>query len=134
MATYNAGDFIGKTVFITSTVPVYRRAIRLGEEKPEPFKFLRRGDSFIVSDFINQAGTYSKYNDHYWLIDTGGAIAFKDIAGKYDTKALLDQGLKSDEQKEGGTKVGDLIKKYLPYVLGTVLVATIAKAYISKRK
>jgi hypothetical protein len=135
MATYNAGDFIGKTIFITDRVPVYSRGVRVGEQKPAPVRYLQRGDNFIVSDLINQAGAYSKYIDHYWLIDTGGAVAFKDIAGKYDTKALLDQGLKSDEDKgKTTTKAGELLKKYLPYVLGTILLATVVPAYLRRNK
>lgn len=134
MATYSAADFINKTIWITENVPVYRSATRDGAKKDTPVKFLQRGDSFVVKDFLNKVGTYVKYDDNYWLIDGGGVVSFKDITGKYDTKAILDQGLKSDKDKASTTtKAEELIKKYLPYILGTVLIAVVAKAYISKK-
>jgi hypothetical protein len=137
MATYSATDFLDKTIWITDTVPVYKFATKEGDTKPTPFKFLQRGDSFIVKDFLGKVSPwagYPNYIDNYWLLDTGGVISFKDITGKYDTKAILDQGVKSDKEKATTTtKAEELIKKYLPYILGTVLVAVVAKAYISKK-
>jgi hypothetical protein len=132
MATYSAADFIGKTIYITGPVPVYKYATEAGTKRPAPVAYLNSGDGFTVDSFINQKGTYKNFDDHYWTGITQGktfAIAFKDIAGKYNAAAITTQGVKSDEQKkkeqqekEQGT-ILTTIKKYLPLVLGTVVLA-----------
>ena len=125
--TYSAGDFIGKTIFITANVPVYASPTRVGETKPAAKKFLKNGDSFLVDTFINKDGTYVKYDDHYWVSKYDGYISFKDIAGKYNTSALISQGLQSDEDKAKTTesKFMDMLKKY-----GTITVAVIGLGYL----
>lgn len=139
MATYSAGDFIGKTIFITAPVAAYKYATEIGNKRPAPIGFLSSGDGFTVDSFINKNGTYTNFDDHYWVGKSKGksyVIAFKDIAGKYNAAAITTQGVKSDEQKQKEQKekeqgiVFTTIKKFLPLVLGTVLLA----AYIKRGK
>jgi hypothetical protein len=137
MATYSAGDFIGKTIFITGRVPVYRYATEAGTRRPAPIAYLNTGDGFTVDTFVNKKGTYTNFDDHYWIGKSQGkqfAIAFNDIAGKYNAAAILSQGgIKSDEEKqkeqkekEQGTLV-TMLNKYLPLVLGTVVLAAVIR-------
>lgn len=136
MATYSASDFIGKTIYITGTVPVYRYATAAGTKRPAPIAYLNAGDGFTVDSFVNKKGTYTNFDDHYWLGKSQGkqyAIAFQDVAGKYNAAAITTQGVKSDEQKkkeqqekEQGTIV-TVLKKYLPLVLGTVVLAAVIR-------
>ena len=139
MATYSAGDFIGKTIFITAPVAAYKYATQLGSQRPAPIAYLAAGDGFTVDSFVNKNGTYTNFDDNYWLgksRDKSYAIAFKDIAGKYNAAAITTQGVKSDEQKKKEQQekeqgiVLTTIKKFLPLVLGTVLLA----AYIKRGK
>lgn len=147
MATYSATDLIGKTLFITGSVPVYATTWHEGENKSRLLNTLHSGDQFVVKDFINKVSAYSQYGsknyaDNYYLLDSGGVVAFKDLAGKYDTKALLQQGLQSDEQKKAAEeaknksaidKAGDLLKKYAIWVVGLVAAVIILPAVIRKR-
>lgn len=136
MATYSAGDFIGKTIYITGRVPVYRYATEQGTRRPAPLAFLSSGDGFTVDSFVNKKGTYTNFDDHYWLGKSQGkqyAIAFADIAGKYNADAITSQGVKSDEQKKREQQEREqgviltTIKKYLPLVLGTVVLAAVIR-------
>jgi hypothetical protein len=140
MATYSASDFIGKTIYITATVPVYKYAVAQGTKKPSPIEYLKSGDGFTVDSYINQKGAYTTFIDNYWQGTSQGktfVIAFKDIAGKYNASAILSQGgIKSDEQKvkevkqkEDGT-ILTLIKKIAPFAIGVYLLG----AYIGRRK
>ena len=139
MATYSAGDLIGKTIFITAPVAAYKYATQLGSKRPAPIRFFAKGDGFLVDSFVNKNGTYTNFDDNYWLGKSKGisyAIAFKDIAGKYNYDAIVTQGVKSDEQKKKEQQEKEqgiiltTIKKFLPLVLGTVLLA----AYIKRGK
>ncbi len=136
MATYSAGDFIGKTIFITGRVPVYRYAAEAGTRRPAPIAYLNTGDGFTVDTFINKKGTYTNFDDHYWIGKSQGkqfAISFGDIAGKYNADAITTQGVKSDEQKKKEQQEKEqgviltTIKKYLPLVLGTVVLAAVIR-------
>ena len=136
MATYSASDFIGKTIYITGTVPVYKYATAAGNKRPAPSLYLNAGDGFTVDSYINKSGVYTNFDDNYWQGKIQGktyAIAFKDIAGKYNADAITTQGVKSDQQKkkeqqekEQGTVI-TAIKKYLPLVLGTVVLAALIR-------
>lgn len=137
MATYSASDFIGKTIYITGTVPVYKYATAAGNKRPAPSLYLNDGDSFTVNSYINKKGVYTNFDDNYWQGKIKGntyAIAFKDIAGKYNAAAILSQGgIKSDEQKqkeqkekEQGTLV-TMLNKYLPLVLGAVVLTAVIR-------
>lgn len=134
MATYSATDFIGKTIFITGNVPVYKYAARKGEKKPKPIEILRPGDSFVVDSFINKNGVYTQFDENYWTVQGGGVVAFSDISGKYNTKAIKDQGVKSDIEKQEPTSTAEtLLKKYGLWVAGAIIAVVAVKAYISKK-
>ena len=141
MSTYSASDFIGKTIWITDSVPIYAYATKQGDAKPKPKKIAKQGDSFVVDSFISKNGYYSNYDDYYWLTTEGGAISFTDIAGKYNYQALADQGLKSDKQKaqeeadkNKGTvdKITDIFKKYGPWVIGGVAAVIVLPPLLKK--
>lgn len=138
MATYNAGDFVGKTIFITSDVPVYKYATASGSKRPNPVAYLKAGDGFFVDSFINKNGAYTTFDDNYWQGKFRGStivVSFSDVAGKYDAAPIVSQGVKSNEQKKKEQQEQQdgvlltTVKKYLPWALGTmVLVAIIKKS------
>lgn len=136
MATYSASDFIGKTIYITGRVPVYRYATEAGTKRPAPVAYLSSGDGFTVDSFVNKKGTYTNFDDNYWLGKSQGkqyAISFTDLVGKYNADAITSQGVKSDEQKKKEQQereqgiVLTTIKKWLPLVLGTVVLSALIR-------
>lgn len=139
MATYSASDLIGKTIFVTGKVPAYKRATLKGEKRQTPLFFFTDGDSFVVDSYIKQRGTYTNFDDNYWTGVSQGkqfAVAFKEIAGKYNTTAITNQGVKSDEQKKKELQekkdgvVLTTLKKIAPLAIGAIIIA----AYIGRRK
>lgn len=139
MATYSASDLIGKTIFVTGNVPVYPYATAKGQSRPKPLFVLKSGDGFTVDSFVNERGTYTNFDDNYYLGKSQNrsiAIAFADIAGKYNTTAITNQGVKSDEQKKKELQekkdgvVLTTLKKIAPLAIGAIIIA----AYIGRRK
>ena len=136
MATYTAGDFIGKNLFITSDVPVYKFATEAGTKRPKPVAILKAGDGFLVDSFISKNGTYTMFDDNYWMGKYKGTpvvVSFRDVAGKYDAAPIVSQGVKSVEQKkkelqeqQDGILLTN-VKKYMPWVLGTMILAAVIK-------
>jgi hypothetical protein len=139
MATYSAADLVGKTIFVTDRVPVYQYATMQGNKRPKPLYYLNAGDAFTVDSFVKQRGTYTTFDDNYYVGISQGrpvAISFRDIAGKYNTTAITNQGVKSEEQKKIEQQekkdgvVLTTLKKFAPLALGAVVLIAI----IGRRK
>jgi hypothetical protein len=139
MTTYYAKDLIGKTLYVTGKVPMYKTTTYSGQTRPSPVAFLNSGDYFTVDSYINKLSSYSTgYNrdDNYYLGDNGYVVSFSDLTGKYDLKALEGQGVKTVDQKvkeereKGQSKFFDFVKKFGIFILAV----PIAIAAIKYRK
>lgn len=92
----SATDLYGRTLLITGKVPVYSSTTLKGQKKPKPAYYLKKGDyTFKIYSHISATSAYGASldrDDSYYISEFINGktyyIAFKDLAGKYDLKAV----------------------------------------------
>jgi len=128
MATFNAEDIVGKTLWAKTQVPLKRRPEDTGEiiYTVQPGKVVG-----VVDSFINP--TSGRNANLYWQFSDGTRYFYAEhIVGRYDLAKLEVQGPKSLEQQQeeeaaAAETLTDKIGRWLGYAGAGVLLFLLVK-------
>jgi len=129
MATFNAEDIVGKTVWAKSSDQLKRRPEDSGEViyTVEPGKVVG-----VVDSYINPQPGRNK--NLYWQFSDGSRFFYSEhVVGKFDLSKLEVQGTKSLEQKQeeeaaAAETLTDKIGRWLGYAGAGVLLFLLVKS------
>jgi hypothetical protein len=129
MATFNAEDIVGKTLYAKTAVPLKRRPEDTGEIifTVDPGKIVG-----VVDAYINPKAGRNK--NLYWQFSDGSRYFYAEhIVGRFDLSKLQVQGTKSleeerEEEKEAAMTLTDKIGRWLGYAGVGVLLFLLVKS------
>jgi hypothetical protein len=140
-SNYSADDILDKTLYASQRIPVYTAAPPYtGSETP--IGYVEAGQPVgIVYSYLNADPTRgrgnlwwmfypaSNYSDYYYT---------EQVGGYYDVSSLRAQGVLSLTEKQAAADNANkpwyeqLISKYGPWILGTIVIAAAVKGFLSR--
>lgn len=129
MATYSVSDLIGKTMIAKGTVPLFRLPL----DSAPAIHNVSPGNTIGVVDsyLLPKEGRTAVYLMFY---DKDRRAYYMRWGAPINTNSLIEQGVKSDEQKakeaKGGPTITEFIQKNISLVVITVAMVAIAKTGI----
>jgi hypothetical protein len=137
--TYDLGDLINKTIIAASAVPIYVHA----NDHASPSGSIPKGQPVgVLYSWLNPDPTYDRAElwFMFWPDNMDQPYYSKWGPGLYNIASLQAQGVMSDAEKKAAADLANkpwyeqLIIKYGPWVLGTVVVGAVIKGYFSRPK
>ncbi len=137
--TYDLSDLVDKTITAAAPVNIYDHA----NDHATPTGTIPAGQPIgSLFSWLNPDPTYDRVElwFMFWPDNRLNPFYTKYGGGLYDTASLQAQGVQTDEQKKAAADLANapwyeqLLTKYGPWVLGTVLVGAAIKGYFSRPK
>ena len=137
--TYDLSDLVDKTIIASGNVPVYEHA----NDHASPSGVVPAGQPVgVLYSWLDPNPTYDRAElwFMFWPDNRADPYYSKWGGGLYNIASLQAQGLLTDAQKKAAADLANapwyeqLITKYGPWVVGTVVVVAVVKGYFSRPK
>jgi hypothetical protein len=138
MASYKLKDIIDKPLRAKKTVSLYRNAL----DDAKPFAEVKAGSTIGILYSIVSAKAGRSFD---WLMfyDSNNKAYYVPVkTGTLDEASLKEQGVKTVEEqskeaeekaKKDAGAVSYYIEKYVPYLLGAIIIIPVLKSIIDKK-
>jgi len=138
MSNYKLIDLIDKQLFAAKDLYLYRNAV----DYAKPFASVKAGSSIgILYSIVNP--TTARTLDYLMFYDSNNKAYYTPVAkGNIDEVSLKAQGVKTveektkdaaDKAKKDAGAVSYYIEKYVPYILGAIIIVPVLKSIIDKK-
>lgn len=138
MASYKLKDIIDKPIRAKKTVSLYRNAL----DTATPFAEVKAGSMIgVLYSIVNAKAGRSV--DWLMFYDSNRKAYYVPVqTGTLDEISLKEQGVKTveeqskeaaDKAKKDAGAVSYYIEKYVPYILGAIIIVPVLKSIIDKK-
>jgi hypothetical protein len=134
-ATYDISDLIDKTFYAAVPMAVYKDA----SDSAAPVYTVAVGQPIgVLYSWLDPSASENRSELWFMFWPDGQDPYYTKYGPGYNFDALIGQGLQSDAQKAAAAATAalpwyeQLITKYGPYILGTILVGAAVKGYLAR--